>query len=182
MEPVSRRVTDTMEKLVARMEQLENKHNMGKEDISRLLITLERMMNGLAEFENHQEINKELARKLDRLTEQIEKLFSQQQGGLADRDHEHLIENIKYYVIIAKVVGQVIEIIANSTILILDTVSSATGDGSNKNSTADSRTAGSSSSADVDLSGILQSINEVIRGLTGTLSAGGKTGVDNKDG
>lgn len=182
-------VTRQYEKIIARI--AENKA-MQNGDLTKRINELEKqyfnnqniIMNKLVELEKQQNIYLVLADRLEVLTDKVDRLFSEKTEVTTTSEKTEVIttveekkaadksvlDSIKEYVAIGKVTGQVIEVMAGSADLIIDTIKS-----SNSETSAVAVTSSQSSQGnqekEQDYSGIIQSLTDLVRGISTTLKS-----------
>lgn len=153
-----KKVTETIEDLILRVDNLEDRQGSYAKEISKVATTQEVLLE-----------------KMELMTKQLVNMKNSPEIGAAAKDskalseHKSFIRGIKHYVNVGKVTGQVIEIIANSAVLVLDTLNNNPDGSDNVAEKAGHATAGTSGN-ETEISGILQSVNNLVREITVTLN------------
>jgi len=151
-------VGDLLEGLVEKIERINREKNEEFERSKRALSSMDKLNEAMARLEFQRRRENLMAKKISRVYDQLEKGTGVERGTDGIKSATHLITG---FLNGAKATGQIIEIVAGSLIVMMDTVSNVI-----KNQSAGSR--GFSPGGDskgLDLAALLKPVNVILNSL-----------------
>jgi len=151
-------VGDVLEGLVEKIERINREKNEEFERSKRALSSMDKLNEAMARLEFQRRRENLMAKKISRVYDQLEKGTGVERGTDGIKSATHLITG---FLNGAKATGQIIEIVAGSLIVMMDTVSNVI-----KNQSAGSR--GFSPGGDskgLDLAALLKPVNVILNSL-----------------
>lgn len=156
----SRHLSETMEKLMEKLDSLKVEGGSDVRQTARISAALDNLEEMLAQVERQRTNDTKLMQKFEHLMSRVENVNGSLQGETQSK--KNMQETFSTIIKGTKTLGQVIEVIANTAEVLVESIYNVI----NENQSAlmedesDKKT-----QKQVDLSGILQPINDLVRGL-----------------
>ncbi|MDI3533820.1 MAG: hypothetical protein PWQ82_185 [Thermosediminibacterales bacterium] len=166
------KAVETLESLIKKVDEFESYKKGEFQKILNLIDSLEKLEDKIDKFEQDHIIQQRLLKKLESLAGSIDKLVKLYKPeasepnfppNLPNMSKEEVRERLRYYTKTAKMIGQVIEIIAGSVELTFNSIDKVIKE-------KQVLTPKSVEEGQADLSTILESINELIQNLATSLA------------
>lgn len=154
------RITSTLESLTQKVESLENEKGANFQSTAEVVGALDKLVKKLDQLGNQQAAERDLAGKLERVLGRVEKLLEQQPRSFEAKQAE-IEDTLKKGLRIAKLSGQIVEILAGSLQVAVDAIVKLIRE---QNGTVGTK-ASSENTGQPDLSNLLSSISKFIQEL-----------------
>ncbi|AEF92981.1 hypothetical protein Desca_0076 [Desulfotomaculum nigrificans CO-1-SRB] len=167
----SNRLASNLEQLVSRIENAYAQRSSELEQVSGVLGNMDKLVDVMARVEMQAIAERQLNEKLERLNLLVEKLAAREAAATKEISIEETLRKVIKGV---KVTGKVMDIVAGSLGIMVDSISAAV-----KSDGAADTTRGKTGTESVDLASVLSPIGSILQGLLGTEpvdSGQGKTG------
>lgn len=161
--PSEKPIHETLDHLVNKLENFQAEKSSQLEDVGRISNSLERLAEIIADLEVQRSRENKLTQKLEVIINQLERL-SHKPLERAEAGKKDLELTLRKAIAGTRAVGQVIEIIANSAQIMLDSILKTFND-FKVTTTAGSEISGSKAITAPDLSRLLEPINTLLRSL-----------------
>lgn len=158
------RITELQEKQL--FSGVERKQIAGWEEVPELSVTYQ-IIQG--EDEMLEKKIDQLLQRIDQLERQLHEFNAPQRVSTVTNPlTKQSIDTVRHYVSMGKMAGNIIETIASGAMVIIDSISTASKDTPPPKAAVKSST---TSNSEVDYSGIIQSVGDLIKGLTVSVNA-----------
>ncbi len=144
MDSIERKTTETLERIVRRIDELEGRLNWQKDKTARLNTVLDEVLSKLS--------------KLEALQAQLSPDPQEEKRQKKIINLDQILETLRYYSNVAEITGQIVQILAGAVILIIDSIRK-------KKAEANQPGKNAGQSGELDLTDLLQAANGLFRGL-----------------
>lgn len=156
----SRHLSDTMEKLMEKLDSLKVEGGSDVRQTVRISAALDNLEEMLAQVERQRTNESKLMQKFEHLMSRVENVNGSLQGETQSK--KNMQETFSTIIKGTKTLGQVIEVIANTAEVLVESIYTVISENQSAQMEDETNT---KIQKQVDLSGILQPINDLVRGL-----------------
>lgn len=156
----SRHLSETMEKLMQKLDSLKVEGGSDVRQTARISAALDNLEEMLAQVERQRTNETKLMQKFEHLMSRVENVNGSLQGETQSK--KNMQETFSTIIKGTKTLGQVIEVIANTAEVLVESIYNVINENQSALMEDESNT---KTQKQLDLSGILQPINDLVRGL-----------------